>query len=214
MQTFERIAPITAQQAGFVSTAQAARVGVAPRALTRLAAAGVLDRPLRGVFRVLAAPTPPRSEILAAWTLLQGDRLPWEQALAGQPPVVISHTSAAQIHGLGTFPVNRPTFVVTRRRHDPPSGVYRSFTLPLEAPDWAWEYLPEGIRVAVTTPERTLIDLAWAEADPDHVREALVRALAAGAVDRGALRAALDRRWQRRGRGTPAWLKTELKAGG
>ena len=202
----EEIAAITSQQAGFVSSAQAARIGVAPRALAALANAGVLDRELRGVFRVRAAPTPPDPELLAAWTLLAGERLPWDPEADGQPPVVISHTSAATLHELGVFPIARPTFIVDRRRHDPPSGLYRTFRLPLAADEWTRRTLPAGIQVALTTAERTLVDLAWAEADPDHVLDAFDAALRHRTVDSATLRRVLARRWRHGGRGTPTWF--------
>jgi hypothetical protein len=202
----EELTRVTSQQAGFVSSAQAARLGVPSRAVAALVGVGVLERHLRGVFRVRAAPTPADPELLAAWTLLAGDHLPWEPVEAGQPPVVVSHTSAAALLGLGTFPVSRPTFIVTRQRHDPPSGLYRTFLLSLAASEWSWELLGAGIRVARSSAERTLVDLAWAEADPDHVVAALRDGLRRGVVDPATLREVLERRWQRRGRGTPRWF--------
>jgi hypothetical protein len=210
----EEITRITSQQAGFVSSAQAARLGVSARTLAALARAGVLERHLRGVFRVRAAPSPADPELLAAWTLLAGERLPWELVSPGQPPVVVSHTSAAAMLGLGTFPAGRPTFIVTRHRHDPPSGVYRTFLLSLADGDWSWELLPAGIRIAHTSAERALVDLAWAEADPDHVIAALHDGLRRDVVDLAILRAVLDRRWRRRGRGTPRWFLDAVERAG
>ncbi len=196
----EQLAAITSEQAGLVSTAQAARVGVDAAALFRLARSGVLERPLRGVYRVRAAPPPANLDVLAAWVLLVGDRLPFEPLGDGQPTVVVSHTAAARILGLGTFPADRPTFIVLRSRHDPPSGSYRTFTLGLLPEEWRWQVLADHIRVAVATPERTLVDLAWAEADPEHVREALTRH--AANLDREQLWAIFARRLRRGGRTT------------
>ncbi len=207
-----QIATIAAEQATYVSTAQAARVGVGSRALARLAATGALERVLRGVYRVRAAPEPPYPELLAAWTLLADGRLPWERpARDAQPPVVVSHTAAAALYELGTFPPARPTFIVTKGGREPPSHAWRTFALDLAADEHRERFLPQGIRLEVTTPERTLVDLAWAEADPDHVTDALGDALDRRLVDLLALRAALDRRWQRRGRGTPTWFRDAVR---
>lgn len=208
------IGPIAAEQATYVSTAQAARVGVKARALARLAGAGELERVLRGVYRVLAAPEPPHPELLAAWTLLAGDRLPWERGPDTQPPVVVSHTAAAALDELGTFPATRPTFIVASPHRDPSSLAWKTFMLELAADEHRERFLPQGIRLVVTTPERTLVDLAWAEADPDHVTDALVDGLARGLIDLDALRASLDRRWQRRGRGTPRWFRDAVRDAG
>jgi hypothetical protein len=214
MHGAEEITRITSQQAGFVSSKQAGRLGVPARTLAALVGAGVLERHLRGVFRVLAAPSPTDPELLAVWTLLAGERLPWEPVADGQPPVVVSHTSAAALLGLGTFPAGRPTFIVTRHRHDPPAGVYRTFLLPLVDGEWSWELVPAGIRIARTSAERTLVDLAWAEGDPDHVVAALHDGLRRDVVDLETLRAVLDRRWRRRGRGTPRWFLDAVERSG
>lgn len=206
------IAPIAAEQAAYVSTAQAARAGVDSRALARLAESGVLERALRSVYRVRAAAEPPHAELIAAWTALADGRLPWERPPAdAQPPVVVSHTAAASLHELGTFPPARPTFIVTAPRHDPPSRAWRTFVLGLVAGEHREHFLPQGIRLDVTTPERTLVDLAWAEADRDHVVEALADGLSRGLVDLSALRSTLERRWQRRGRGTPGWFRDAVR---
>ena len=207
----DALAPVASEQAGLFTTAQAARLDVDTAALFRLARAGVLERPLRGVYRVRAAPPPADVDVLAAWLLLSGRRLPSEPLPAGQPPAVVSHTAAARLLNLGTFPPTRPTLIVRHARRDPPSGTYRTFRLELEPGDWCWQALPDHIRVAVTTPERTLVDLAWAEADPEHVREALSRH--AATLDRDALRTTFARRRRRGGHTTPTWMGPDFGLG-
>jgi predicted transcriptional regulator of viral defense system len=208
--TLERIGPITSEQAGLISTAQAARIGVPARDLARLVPGSVLERPLRGVYRVRAAPAPSHPELLAAWVLLQRGRLPGERIDEPQPPAVVSHGSAAAIHGLGAFTPSRPTLIVPQRRNSGHTEPYRAFALPLDPADWRWTYLPEGIHIAITTPGRTLVDLSWADADPDHVRQAFRNALGDGQIELAEIEAALRRRWSRGGRGTPFWFRDEL----
>lgn len=182
------------------------------RDLARVAANRLLERALRSVYRVRAAPMPPHPELLAAWVLLQEGHLPWEPIdETQQPRTTVSHGSAAALYGLGAFTPSRPTLIVRKRRNAGAAEPYRAFALPLEPEDWQWRELPAGIRIALTTAERTLVDLAWAEADPDHVRDALRAALVDGAIDLGRSEAALSRRWHHGGKGTPGWFRDELR---
>lgn len=204
----DALSAITSEQAGLVSSAQAARVGVDTAALFRLARNGVLERPLRGVYRVRGAPPPAELDILAAWVRLIGARLPYDPTEPGQQVATVSHTAAARMLELGTFPADRPTFIVRRQRHQQTSHAYRTFALELADHDWSWHELRDRIRVPITTPERTLVDLAWAEADPEHVREALDRHRRE--LDPERLHETFTRRLRQGGRAAPGWMRRDF----
>jgi hypothetical protein len=101
---------------------------------------------------------------------------------------------------------------MTRRRYDPGDDSVELYTARLEPQDWSWTVLPESIRIPVTTPARTIVDLAFVGEDHSHVIDALEDARDAGLVDDVAVADALKRRLQRRGRGSAAWLAGVLRA--
>jgi hypothetical protein len=175
--------------------------------LVRLAASGDLRRVRHGVYALPAAFAGPREDLIAAWLRLIGNRMPWD---SGPPPAVASHQTAAAIHGFGTFLPRSPTFTVLRRRFDPGDDSVHIYTARLDPVDWEWKVLPEAIRMPVTRPPRTIVDLAFAGEDRSHVLDALEDAREAGVLEESEVADALTRRHQRRGRGSAAWLAKTL----
>lgn len=131
-------------QRGLFSAAQAAQLGVGYHWLTRATARGYLRRPRRGVYAVAGRPPSRWEPMIAA-------------ALAAGPEAVISHSSAASAHRLAcAAPVPsllELTVPVTCRNRLAGVVVHRSRALPAE--DVTTKY-----GVLITTPARTLMDLA------------------------------------------------------
>jgi predicted transcriptional regulator of viral defense system len=208
------LAGITREQAGYVTHAQARRMGVPTRDLIRLAESGDLRRVARGVYALMGAFPGPREPTIAAWLRLVDGRMPWE---TGAPPAVASHATAASIHNIGTIPEHTPTFTVGKRRHRPQdetrpqAETFRIHVATLEPGDWGWVDLPEGLRFPVTTPARTIVDLAWSGEDHDHVIDGFDEAEEASLVTVDQVRDAIKRRQRRRGRGSAAWLDDVLR---
>jgi predicted transcriptional regulator of viral defense system len=194
---------IAREQAGYVSAAQAVESGLATHDLVRLAAQNDLRRVARGVYALPGVFPGPREPAIAAWLRLAGSHLPW---IPGEPAAVASHTTAATLRQLGTFHDEVPTFTVAKRRNQPSDGSLQVHVTRLDPADWEWMDLPEGIRLAVTTPARTIVDLGWAGNDHDHVLDAIDDALSTGVTTWEELRRALERRRRRGGRGNGAWL--------
>lgn len=203
----DRLAEVAREQAGQVSTAQAKRLGLATDDLGRLARSGDLRRVSRGVYALPGSFDGSREDLIAAWLRLSRGRLPWERAL---PSTIASHTTAAALHGLGTFPPAAPTFTVRERRFQPTDGSARLYTAQLEPADWQWLLLPEGMRIPATTPARTVVDLAFAGEDRSHVIDALDEARGSGLLETEDVVDAMSRRRRRRGRGSVAWLDSAL----
>lgn len=202
----ENLSEAAREQAGYVTSAQAKRLGVHSD-LAAMARRGDLRRVSHGVYALPGSFPGPREDTIAAWLRLVGDRLPWDKT---EPSAVASHATAASIHGFGTFVPASPSFTVERRRFQPPDGSVRLYTAQLDPADWAWFSLPEPIRLPVTTAARTIVDLAYAGEERAHVLDALEDAREAGLVSEDALAEAVGRRRRRRGRGSVAWLASAL----
>ena len=195
------------EQAGYVTTAQAKRLEVDDDALGRLARRGDLRRVAHGVYALPGSFPSPREDLISSWLRLTGDRLPWDRT---PPAAIASHTSAAAIHGFGTFSPTAPTFTVTRRRFQPQDDSMRLYTAKLEPVDWEWTVLPEGVQIPVTTAARTIVDLAFAGEERSHVLDALEDARDAGFLNDAAVADAVRRRRRRGGRGNVGWLASAV----
>ena len=131
-------------QCGLFSAAQAARIGVDHAQLSRAVRYGHLRRSRFGVYAFVG--TPP-----AKWEPLVS------AALAVGADAVISHAGAAAIHGLYgvTATTLLPELTVSRRQRPRLAGVTVHRSLPHSRRD-----VEVKCGVPVTTPARTLVDLA------------------------------------------------------
>ncbi len=165
MSEFSKIVEIAKSQKGFVATYQVPEVS--PQLFAHHESAGNLERVARGIYRVEMMPTEEDEEFVIAYL--------WSREVA-----VISHESALSVHQMSD--------VLPRKTH---------ITLPLEekpirrqTPDWITVHfgkVPGDDRewfgaVPVTTPERTLIDVAADAIDPNLFDQALDQAKARGLV--------------------------------
>jgi predicted transcriptional regulator of viral defense system len=205
-EVFDHLSELAREQAGYFAAAQARRLGVHPNELVHLASTGALRRVSRGIYASSGAESA-REDVIAAWLRLAKNRLPWETT---PPPAVVSHTTAAALHGFGTFLPGPPTFTATGRRFQPLDGSLQLYTAQLEPDEWLWLMLPESIRLPVTTPARTIADVAFAGEQRDHVLDAIEDAREQGLATEVEIARAVHRRRRRRGRGSIAWLADRL----
>jgi predicted transcriptional regulator of viral defense system len=186
----EGLYQLAAEQRGHFTTAQAHDYGYSRALLTHHVGAGTLRRVHTRVYRFRDYPAEPREEVVAAWLAL------------GSEQAVVSHQSALELWGLSDVIPDAVHLTVSRsRRHFPrlPGAVVHTTTRPLRAEDVRAR---EGMRV--TSPERTILDVAAAGVAPEQVETAIRQAnergwvepdsLLAGAVTRGSRVAALVRR--------------------
>ncbi len=132
---------LAARQGGVVTRAQALDLGLTPDAIRHRTRTGTWTRIGRGIYRLL--PSQDEREFLLA-------------AVATLPDAVVSHTSAARLHGLEGVPVRSPTVTVVSSTTHRFEGV---------AVRRAIVGVPDDQRVLVdrlptTTVARTIIDLA------------------------------------------------------
>jgi len=133
------IAAVAARQFGVVARAQLIAIGLGEDALDHRVRRGSLHRVHQGVFAVGHRVLPREGVWLAA-------------VLAAGPGAVLSHRSAAALWGLRDAGPVRPEVTVARRRRRPRIITHR---IALAADEMTVE---RGI--PVTTPARTLLDLA------------------------------------------------------
>ncbi|MCG7274551.1 type IV toxin-antitoxin system AbiEi family antitoxin domain-containing protein [Corynebacterium afermentans] len=117
---------VASDQWGIVTTAQAGREGVERLQLSRLAEKGDLDRARHGVYLLPSHQAGPQDEIRAAWLSLEPKKFideRWED----ERPVVVSHESAARIHGIGRLIPPKFTFSTGGTKQTRQQGI-RIFT--------------------------------------------------------------------------------------
>lgn len=172
MAAVAELGRLAQMQWGLVTTRQAAAAGVSRLQLSRMTAAGVLERIAHGVYRMAGVPEQQHEEILVAWlSVSEGGRT------GDESPVIVGGAAAARLHGLGDLWVDAVDLVCERRRTSRNPRV-RMRTLALPAADVT---LVEGI--PVMTPMRTLADLVEQWVDLSLVADALRDADARGVAD-------------------------------
>lgn len=125
---------------GIVTRSEAIALGMAPRTLNRRVAEGILVELRPGVFALPGAPDPHLLDLATACRKLGA---------------VVSHQSAAYLHGLHRPRQIKPTVSVLRNRSKDLAGVTVH-----QVNDLDQNQIETVNGLSVTTPERTLIDLA------------------------------------------------------
>ncbi|SRR6266851_10103425 len=158
-----RLAALAATQSGYFTAAQALKVGYSYPNQKFHVDRGNWVRVDRGIFRLPEWPVDPRDDLVrwSMWALGQG---------------VISHETALTVHGVGEFDPARVHLTVPPRfsKSDPAVILHRATLDEADVEDRA------GFRI--TTPLRSLIDVAAAGADLDQLARAIGEARNAGMV--------------------------------
>lgn len=180
-----QIAQIAADQWGLITTSQAAAVGVSKVLLSRMASSGELERVTHGVYATPAAATDELLETKALWLTLDPARPAYERLEDLPTSGVLSHATAAALHGIGDL-LDERVEVTLPRRHRSRRPELRTHRGELEAHEVS---RVDGL--PVTTAARTIADLVATGNDRDHIatilREALRKGLAAPRDVRDAL---------------------------
>ncbi len=178
------LADVAAEQWGLVTTAQARALGVSPQGVARLTNQGSLERMTHGVYRVSGAPPDPLDELRAAWLTLDPSRRA-AQRVRDASPAVVSHRSAAALHGLGDLEADLHEFTTGGRKQSRRLDI-RLHRGRLGAGEWT---VVGGL--PVTTVARTVADLAAARIDGGHLASVVRDALTVRQVSDQVLSAAL-----------------------
>jgi very-short-patch-repair endonuclease len=145
--TIRELQVITCRQHGLITTRQAMALGVTPKALAAAAKRGWLRTVRRGVYAVSGAPESRWQAIMAA-------------ALAAGPDAVVSHRSAAAIHGFAGIIDDLPELTVSNGGRRVLAGVRVHQSRRLVPEDFETR---RGVRL--TIPVRTVIDIAGTTSD-------------------------------------------------
>lgn len=159
---------VASTQAGYFTTAQAREHGVSWRALAHHANRGRFQRVRRGLYRFRDYPSSPYEEVVAAWLAIGADR------------AVVSHETALDLYDITDISPRSVPLIVPRAQRGlhPPAGVTLHTTLaPLRADEVT---IREGL--PLTTPERTLLDVAAAGTAPEQVERGIQTAFKRGWV--------------------------------
>lgn len=103
------------EQWGLITRRQLEALGIRPATLARLLADGTLERVAHGVYRVRGAGEPDHIGLRAAWLALDPSPPAW-QRLDDPDAALVSHTSAAELHGVGDLRADVHEFTLTQRR--------------------------------------------------------------------------------------------------
>jgi predicted transcriptional regulator of viral defense system len=160
---------LAAQQGGYFTAAQAKALGYSYQTQAHHVGAGNWWRVDRGMFR-LAEWIPGAHDELARWTL-------WSRGRA-----VVSHESAMAVHGIGEFESRHVHLTV------PPGFSMRDDAVALHYAELPAADIAEHTGYRVTTPLRTLIDIAASTPDEDQLARAIDDARRAGLVTARRLR--------------------------
>lgn len=169
-EKLQRLFELAAVQAGYFTAAQARELGYSPRSLVHHVAAGHLERVSRGFYRLIGVPAGPHDDVVAAWLKL------------APRSAVVSHETALALYDLAPSR-SREIHLTLPREQRPRAKQSRTAirvhttTAPLSRTE-----VSNRFGVQVTTPARTIVDVADIGADPSVVIEATARALATGLV--------------------------------
>jgi predicted transcriptional regulator of viral defense system len=166
-----RLLDIAARQSGYFTAAQALGAGYSYPAQGYHAKRGNWLRVDRGIYRFPEWPTGPRDD-LVRWSL-------WSRGRA-----VVSQETALSVHELGDVD---PAHVHLTA---PPNFRQKNPSVVIHRADLASRDVQEHEGFRVTTPLRSLLDVAAGELDLDQLGQAIAEALARGMTTRRAL---LDR---------------------
>lgn len=174
-QALPLLEQLGAEQWNLVSTAQAEAAGITRVTLKRLQDKGVLQRLRQGVYALPSASYGPLQELQAAWLSTSARDLA-EGKAAHEQAVVVSHLSAAQLHGLGNVLPGAHEFTASKRRQTSQQDLrfHRGELTPRD------RVVVNGL--PVTSIPRTVEDLATSRLDFDHLASVVRDALAGSDV--------------------------------
>lgn len=172
----ELLGRYTAEQWGMVTARQARLLGVNDVTLHRLKRAGFLEVVRRGVYAATASAVSTARDEQAAWLSLRPEVAGWERQKLDPDGGVISHQSAARLHGLGDLANDRVEMTVPRRRTKRDPGVWLHQSELTDAEVTVIDGLP------ITTPSRTICDLLDRHIDASHIATIIRQAVESGQV--------------------------------
>jgi len=163
----ELLGDLASQQWGLFTSAQARDLDIKTPDLLRLEKAGVLERVRHGVYAITGTALSAVIELKAQWLAIRPDMMAADrlrdESLAKE--AVVSHTTAADIWGIGDLWPDGYHFTVEKRRRSrqPEVHFHRA-----DLEDGAWE-IHKGTGLPITSVARTIADLADTGHEAEHL---------------------------------------------
>jgi len=178
----QRLFELASTQAGYFTAAQARDLGYSARSLVYHVAAGHFERLTRGFYRLGGVQSQPNEDIVAAWLRFRPRH------------AVVSHETALALYDLAASRSHHIHLTVPRAdrpRAPQPRNAVRLHTTTVRL---RRDEIVRRFGVQITSPARTIADIADIGGDPSVVIEATGRALATGLVSPTEIRNAGKRR--------------------
>lgn len=156
---------VASDQWGIVTTAQAGREGVERLQLSRLAERGDLDRARHGVYLLPSHQAGPQDELRAAWLALEPKKF-IEERWEDNYPLVVSHESAARVHGIGRLIPPNLTFSTEGKKQTRQHGIRIYTGRKLRDSD-----IVSVDGLPVTSVTRTIADLAETKIEKGYLAD-------------------------------------------
>lgn len=168
-ESAKQLSRVAHAQGGYFTSKQAQDAGYGYRHLDYHESAGNFERVERGLYRLPTIPISEHDELfrLSLWSRNRADEL----------QAVVSHESALFLHQLSdVLPKRIHLTVPARFRKTPPAKVvlHKKTLKPNDTDEW------QGLRV--TTPQRTLLDVAVSGTDRQQLEAAVLEAISKGMV--------------------------------
>lgn len=185
----ELLGDLASQQWGLFTSAQAGGLDIASPDLLRLEKAGVLERIRHGVYAIAGTALSAEVELKAQWLAIRPDMMAADrlrdESLAKE--AVVSHSTAADLWGIGDLWADGYHFTVQKRRRSrqPEVHFHRA-----DLAENDWKIHPE-VGLPVTSPARTIADLVDAGHEAEHLTNMVADAGKEQLVDLDALVEAL-----------------------
>lgn len=163
----ELLGDLASQQWGLFTSAQARDLDIKTSDLLRLEKSGVLERVRHGVYAITGTALSAVIELKAQWLAIRPDMMAADrlrdESLAKE--AVVSHSTAADLWGIGDLWPDGYHFTVEKRRRSrqPEVHFHRA-----DLEDGAWE-IHKGTGLPITTVARTIADLADAGHEAEHL---------------------------------------------
>jgi predicted transcriptional regulator of viral defense system len=174
----QRLIELAATQAGHFTAAQARELGYSARSLVYHVGAGHLERVSRGFYRLVGVPTDSHGDVVAAWLRYAPRR------------AVVSHDTALALYDLAHSRSQQIHLTVPRERRPRAAQSASAVKLHTTTVPLRRDEVTSRFGVHVTSPARTIVDVASVGVEPAVVIEATARALASGLVTANELRTA------------------------
>lgn len=178
----QKLFELAATQAGYFTAAQAHELGYSARSLVHHVAAGHFARVSRGFYRLGGVPTDSHEDVVAAWLKFASRR------------AVVSHETALALYALAPSRSHEVHLTLPRERRPRTAQSATAVKLHTTTVPLRRDEVANRFGVQITSPARTIADVADIGADPSVVIEAAARALATGLVSPNELRTAVEHR--------------------